>query len=348
MFGFSLSLSFAMANLSVENIWVLLLLPLVLLPFLSNVQSELNYSSLALLPTDRLSQAFDFFLKILAAIVIAAIILGISGLHQPAKAVERIGRGAQTVILFDSSTSMDTPYSGNSKGGAASRVAAWGTYESKGQVARKLLGKFVEKRQQDLFAIFVFSRNPVSIMPLSNNQNVIQAAIKAGSYERGLGTTNLGAGLLKALTFFDNKPFKGSRIIMLVSDGAAKLVRPVKEEIRNLLKRHRVTLYWLYLRDKESHGLTAEVDQLLAQEIAPEQAVNQFFSELDTPYRSFSADDPQALEDAIAEVNKLQKLPIRYEETIPKQDLSNYCYGLALALLLLLTIAKLSEIRSWH
>ncbi len=333
---------------AIEHPWVLLLLPLLLLPFISNVQSDLNYSSLALLPTDRLSQIFDVLLKLLASIFIAAIVFGISGLHRPAKAVERIGRGAQTVILFDSSTSMDTPYSGNSKGGAASRVANWGTYESKGQVARNLLGKFVEQRQQDLFAIFAFSRNPIPIMPLNHNQEVIQAAIKAGTYERGLGTTNLGAGLIKALTFFEDKPFKGSRIIMLVSDGAAKLVQPVKEEIRNLLKRHRVTLYWLYLRDKESLGFNTKIDKELAKDIAPEQAVNQYFSELDTPYRAFSADDPQALEEAIAEVNKLQNLPIRYEETIPKQDLSNYCYALALALLLLLTIAKLSEIRSWR
>ena len=352
MFGLAfsswLNTGLSTEQLAVESIWALLLLPLVLVPFFAKAKSDLNYSSLELLPVDYLSQVFEILLKILAALFIAAIILGISGLHRPAKVVERIGQGAQTVILFDSSTSMDTPYSGNSKGGAASRVAAWGTYKSKGQIARNLLGKFAEQRPQDLFAIFVFSRNPVPIMPLSNNQDVIQAAIQAGSYERGLGTTNLGAGLIKALTFFEDKPFKGSRIIMLVSDGAAKLTRPVKEEITNLLKRHRVTLYWLYLRDKESHGLTAEVDLAIAQQIAPEQAVNRFFSELDTPYRSFSADDPQALEDAIAEVNKLQKLPIRYEETIPKQDLSNYCYGLALILLLLLTVVKLSEIRSWH
>lgn len=334
--------------IAINQPWVLLLLPLMLIPFFSKVESKLTYSSLDLLPPDRLSQVLDVLLKLFAASVMGAIILGLAGLHHPAKVVERIGRGAQTVILFDSSTSMDTPYAGNSKGGAASRVAAWGTYESKGQVARKLLMKFVQQREQDLFAIFVFSRNPVPIMPLSKNQQIIQAAIRAGTYERGLGTTNLGAGLIRALTFFDNKPFKGSRIVMLVSDGAAKLVLPVKEEIRNLLKKHRVTLYWLYLRDKESLGLSADVDKSIANDVAPEQAVNQYFSELDTPYRVFSADDPKALEDAIAEVNKLQKLPIRYEETIPKQDLSHYCYGFALAFLLLLTVAKLSEVRSWH
>ena len=114
--------------------WVLLFLPLALLPFFSNVQSELKYSSVDMLPADRLSRIFELMLKLLTAIVIGSILLGLSGLHRPAKSIEKVGQGAQTIVLFDSSTSMDTPFfnSGNIKGGAASRVAAWGTYESKG------------------------------------------------------------------------------------------------------------------------------------------------------------------------------------------------------------------------
>lgn len=336
--------------LAIEHLWGLILLPIALLPFFSAEQSSLTYSSLEMLPDDRLSRVFDFSLRFLSFVVITALVLGISGLHHPATVVEKIGQGAQTVILFDSSTSMDTPFatSGSSRGGAASRVATWGTYESKGQVARKLLAKFSAERKQDLFAIFVFSRNPIPIMPLSNNQDIIQAAIKAGGYERGLGTTNLGAGLIRALHFFEDKPFKGSRLIMLVSDGAATLVNPVREEIKNLRKRYRVTLYWLYLRDQESLGLNSKVDEAIVQDTAPEQVVNQYFSEMGTPYRVFSADDPKALQDTIAEMNKLQNLPISYEETIPKQDLSRYCYGIALILLLLLTLVKFSEVRSWH
>ena len=332
--------------------WVLLFIPLMLLPFFASVQSDLKYSSIDMLPVDKLSGIFEFLLKLLTAILIGAILLGLSGLHRPAKSVEKIGQGAQTIVLFDSSTSMDTPFfnSGNTKGGAASRVAKWGTYESKGQVARKLIGKFVAQRAQDLFAIFVFSRNPVPIMPLSNNQDVIQAAIKAGGYERGLGTTNLGIGLIRALEFFQDKPFKGSRIVMLVSDGAATLTSSVRTEIESLLNRHRVTLYWLYLRDRESLGIgdgKGEEEKFL-EGTAPERIVNKHFSNMNTPYRLFSAEDPKALENAIEEVNKLQNLPIRYTETIPKIDLSKFCYGLALIILILLTIAKMSEIKAWR
>lgn len=332
---------------ALQNPWWLCLLPLALLPFIARGQNTLVYSSLAILPHDWLSQVVDVLLKLLAVLVIVAICLGMAGLYKPAERVERLGRGAQAVILFDTSTSMDTPYSG----GESSRLArymAWGRYESKGQVARKLIGKFVAQRPQDLFSIFSFSRNPIPIMPLTNNQTVIQAAIKAGTYERGLGTTDLGGGLVQALSFFENKPFKGSRMVMLVSDGAANLSEKVKQQIANLLKKHRVTLYWLYLRDAESKGLTAEVDAQLVAATAPEQLVNRFFEEVGTPYRAFAADEPKALEQAIAEVNTLQNLPIRYATTLPKQDLSNRCYAVALIALLLLLVAKFSEVRRWQ
>ncbi len=324
----------------------LLLLPLALLPFFFHGQSSVAYSSISMLPTDRLSDIISVLLRLLSATFIVALILGISGLFQSEKSIERIGQGAQTVMLLDSSGSMDKPFAtGNDN---SSKVAKWGTYKSKGQIARNLLAEYAAKRKQDMFAMFVFSGNPIAVLPLTGKQTVIQAAIAAGSIERGLATTDLGAGLIQSLEFFEDKPFTGSRIIMLVSDGAARLSIAVQDQIKHLLEIHRVTLYWIYLRAKDSPGLFKEMDDGTAQDIAPEQLVHKFFSEMSLPYRAFSAENPEALQEAITEVNKLQNLPIRYTDIIPKRDLSDGCYGIALSLLLLIFAAKLSETRVWH
>lgn len=334
----------------ITNPIVLWLLPLALLPFLPLRQSSITYSSLEMLPADRLSESLDYLLKLLAAIFIFAIVLGISGLHQSEKLAKRIGRGAQIVMLFDSSTSMDMPFinASNSSGGAASKVAKWGTYKSKGIIARELLARYASQRRQDMFAMYVFSSNPIPVLPLTNNQQLIQAAIAAGSLERGLGTTNLGSGLIRTLEFFEDKPFTGSRLVMLVSDGAAKLVEPVKDQIKHLMEKHRVTLYWVYIRDRDSPSLFSIIDEKLAKDIAPEQWVHKFFSGLNLPYRAFAAENPSALQEAISEVSKLQNLPIQYTDIIPKRDLSGWCYGIAAFLLLLLTMAKASEVQQWH
>ena len=83
---------------------------------------------------------------------------------------------------------------------------------------------------------------------------MVQAAIKAGALERGLSSTDLGTGLIRSLNFFEGKPFTGSRIILMVSDGAAQLTVPVQDEIKYLLEKYRVTLYWLYLRAREAYS----------------------------------------------------------------------------------------------
>jgi mxaC protein len=85
-----------------------------------------------------------------------------------------------------------------------------------------------------------------------------------------------------------------------------------------------------------------------AKNIAPAQIVHKFFSEMGLPYRAYSAEDPEALREAITEVSTLQNLPIRYSDIVPKQDLSNRCYGVALILSLLMLVAKIVEIRVWH
>ena len=115
-----------------------------------------------------------------------------------------------------------------------------------------------------------------------------------------------------------------------------------------LLKKHRVTLYWLYLRAINAPGLFKTIDEDTARKIAPEQIVHRFFLDTGLPYRAFSAEDPQALEEAIAEVDALQTLPIRYRDIIPKRDLAHACFAIGLALLAVYGSAKALELKQWH
>ncbi|MFK8067038.1 MAG: vWA domain-containing protein [Gammaproteobacteria bacterium] len=327
----------------------LLLLPLALLPFLLHGQKSVSYSSLALLPPDRLSDLATLLLRLFASLCITALVFGISGLFQSEKTIERIGQGAQTVLLLDSSGSMDKPFYDKKKNKtAAESVAKFGTYESKGQTARRVLADYASQRQQDMFSLFVFSSNPIAVLPLTEKQDLVQAAIAAGSIEKGLASTDLAAGLIRSLDFFEDKPFAGSRILMLVSDGAARLSMVAQEKIKYLMEKHRVTLYWFYLRGYNGPNLFEEVDKEANEKSTPEQIVHKFFSEMKSPYRAYSIENPDALNDAVTEVGKLQNLPIHYQDIIPKRDLSNWCYGLAFTLLLLLTAAKLFEIQRWR
>lgn len=332
-------------NLAVDTHWLLALLPLALLPLLVDARRPLAYPAPTLLPADPLSRMLGVLVQLCAAALIAALVLGLAGLHRPAREVERLGRGAEIVLLLDRSSSMDRPFAG---GGVVQPALAAPRGPSKGDIARRLLAEFAAARRDDLYGMLLFSTHPIPVVPLTDRDALVQAAIAVGGIGRGLARTNLGDGLIRALEFFSDRPYHGSRIVLLVSDGGARLDQRIRDRVADLARRNRVALYWIYIRSRNSPGLNAGLDAAKASEIAPEQLLHQFFQSLDAPYRSYSAEDPDALAQAIADVNRLQQLPIRYPDLLPRRDLAGLCYGAALILLAPLLAARLLELGAWR
>ena len=328
----------------VNHSWVLWLLPLSLLPYLLTRQRLLNYSSFMLLPPDRLSSALGQALRLVPPIVVALLLVALSGPFRPAQQVERIGEGAQIVLLLDRSRSMDQPFGGQ----PFSNPLVTTGYEAKGTVARRLLSEFVASRGNDMFGMLVFSTYPIQVLPLTDKQEVIQAAIRAGNIGRGLSETDVGLGLLRATEFFEDRPYTGSRIVMLISDGGARLDLRTRQMIENLFKRHRVALYWIYIRSRYSPGISDAVDASASEQTAPARALHKFFASMDVPYRVYDTEDPQSLERAITDVNRLQTLPIIYQDLVPRRDLAGICYSLSLLLLFFLVAAKSFEVAKWQ
>jgi mxaC protein len=322
--------------MSFSQSWLLWLLPLVLLPLWLRRPAPLVYSSLAALPADPLSDIVSWGLRGVMTLTIAALLLALSGPYQQPQPLERVGKGAQIVLLLDRSRSMDEEF-------ANARYRGENRLEEKGRVARDLLAAFAAGRHDDLIAMLIFSTHPIPILPLTDKPAIVQAAIRAGNIDRGLSKTNVGAGLQQALDFFRDQPYTGSRIVLLVSDGGARLDLATRIRLKNLFQRYRAALYWIYLRTYAGAGLEGE-----AHESAPERDLHRFFQTLGVPYRVYTAEDPQALEDAIADVGRLQSLPIHHLDTRPGRDLSGWFYGVALVLIGLLIAAQLLSVRRWQ
>lgn len=328
-------------SFNVSHLWVLLLLPLVLLPLVGAASPPLVYSWLQPLPVDRVSDWLGWLLRLIACAALAAIIFGLAGLYRAEAVVERVGRGAQIVLLLDRSRSMDQPLN-------LLQILDTGR-KSKGKEARQLLAEFATHRREDLFGMVEFSTYPIRVLDFTQKQEVIQAAIAAADVGHGLADTDIGRGLEAALDFFANRPYTGSRLILLVSDGGAQLDTDTRERITRLMKRYRVSLYWIYLRSFRSPGLLAEQDAPQENaETVPEHSLHQFFSSMGTPYHAYEAENPQALERAIEDVNRLENLPHIYTDILPRRDLSGFCYWAALAMVLLLILAGLLEIKEWR
>ncbi len=329
-------------TVGVTHPWVLSLLVACALPLFVRDRALVQYSSLRLIPTDTLSTAFAIALRVLKSALLVIVVIALSGPYLPEKQIERIGEGAQIVLLLDRSRSMDQPFGGR----PFTNPLITEDSDAKGAVARRLLSQFVTDRRNDKYGMLAFSAEPIQVLPLTDKTDIIRAAIAAGNIGRGLSETDVGAGIVEALRFFENQPYTGSRVVMLVSDGGARLDRTTRTQIEDMLRRNRVALYWIYIRSRHSPGL-ASTPGAARDDIAPARILHEYFTTLSTPYRVFDAEDPNALAAAISEVNELQSLPIRYVDTIPKKAISRWCYVTALLLIGLLLLIDRLEIKKW-
>jgi mxaC protein len=324
-------------NLTVESPTTLLALLIALLPLVSRSRQSNPYPYTALLPPDFISSAIDWGLRLLAAMTLSALVLGLAGLHQTEQVHERIGYGANMVLLIDRSSSMDTTFAGTTPDG---------TEESKAAAARRLLTTFIQQRPHDRIGVAAYSTAPLFVLPLTENKAATQAAIDATALP-GLAYTHISKGLSMALSFFQSPALTGSKIILLVSDGAAAIDHDNELILRQLFTQYNTRLYWIFLRTANSPGLydVAEDSRNDNAQAMPERYLHLFFSSLNIPYQAYQAENPDAMQKAIADINRLEQSPLHYLQRVPKQDLSNLCYWVAMMGIVLLLAAKFCEVK---
>ncbi|MCI0655041.1 MAG: VWA domain-containing protein [Methylococcaceae bacterium] len=323
--------------MAVDHSGLLILVLFALSPLLAPQTRLSLYSWNRLLPNDAISRMIELVLRVAGAGAITALVLGLSGIHKREQPVERIGRGARIVMLLDRSSSMDNSFAGKTPGGAE---------ESKAGAARRLLARFVGQRPDDLFGVASFSTGPMFVMPLTDNRDAIVAAIDTLILP-GLGFTHIAKGLFVALSIFPERPLEGSRILLLVSDGAAAIDSDSEAKLRRIFQDSGTRIYWLFLRTANSPGIF-DLPQNPADDnaqVRPERYLHLFFVSLKVPYKAYEAENPEALQQAIADIDRLERLPLKFTKRLPRENLDKLCYAIALACVGILICGKWAEVR---
>lgn len=316
--------------------WLWLLL-LALLPLLSSGRLRSAWSWLGEAPVDKPSSAVDLGLRLLAVLGITAFALAAAGLASGGEVLEKISRGAHIVLLIDRSSSMNETFAGKTPEG---------NEESKAAAAKNLLQAFVRRRAHDRIGLVAFSTAPMFLLPLTEHQEAVRAAIDSIDLP-GLAYTDVARGLAMALSLFDSDDPLASRVVVLVSDGAAVIDRHVQDRLRSEIALRPLHLYWLFLRTRDGPGIFDQPEEGVSdtpQEM-PERHLNLYFQTLGIPYRPFEAANAAELAKAIDDIDRTETAPIRYTELAPRHELAPALFMLAAILVVLLILAKLAEVR---
>src|SRR5687767_9880761 len=93
--------------LDFEAPWALLRLPLAILPLLRRRRDPVTFPWLVWLPVDRMGRIVRVALAMLAVVALASLVLALARPGRPETHVQRMGKGAEILVLLDRSRSMD-------------------------------------------------------------------------------------------------------------------------------------------------------------------------------------------------------------------------------------------------
>ena len=216
----------------------LLLLPLAALPFLISVSDKFLISNINVFHQDNFSKKVNLLTKIIMSLTIIISILILANPWSNSSTITQVGKGAQLVFVIDRSVSMAKPFIGGDVKNKS---------EKKSLATRRILKNFIEKRPLDMIGIVGFSNSALYGSKITKNRSYTYAAIDAAT-RSSVNQTNIGSGISSGLFMFSEIKTTGSQALVLLSDGAGKISKRVKNKISTIFSEKKINLYWIIIK----------------------------------------------------------------------------------------------------
>ena len=311
----------------IHPLW-LLLLPLSVLPFMVSISDNTAISSIKIFEQDGISKKITMLCRSLMSLIFFLLVVILANPWSKSTSITEIGKGAQLVFLIDRSVSMAKPFIGDDDNKS----------EIKSLAARRILKDFIDQRPSDMIGIVGFSNSALYASKITKNRSYTYAAIDAATGS-SINQTNIGSGITSGLFMFSEIETTGSQALVLLSDGAGKISKRVKERIAEMLNEKKINLYWIIIKEPNDVSLFSGNTYLEGREPTVIKLDN-FFKSLKTEYKAYEAENPDALSSAIADIDQKEKKPIKIERDIPGKNYNPSILKLLLALIVSLIAIK--------
>ena len=307
----------------------LILLPLLALPFIASISDKTAISNIKIFEQDGISKKITMLCRSLMSLIIVLLIVILANPWSKSTSITEIGKGAQLVFLIDRSVSMAKPFIGDDDNKS----------EIKSLAARRILKDFISQRPSDMIGIVGFSNSALYASKITKNRSYTYAAIDAATGS-SINQTNIGSGITSGLFMFSEIETTGSQALVLLSDGAGKISKRVKERIAEMLNEKKINLYWIIIKEPNDVSLFSGNTYLEGREPTVIK-LDKFFQSLNTEYKAYEAENPDALSSAIADIDQKEKKPIKIERDIPGKN-----YNPSILKLLFVLIVSLIAIKN--
>jgi mxaC protein len=307
----------------------LILLPLSALPFIASISDKTAISNIKIFEQDGISKKITMLCRSLMSLIIVLLIVILANPWSKSTFITEIGKGAQLVFLIDRSVSMAKPFIGDDDNKS----------EIKSLAARRILKDFISQRPSDMIGIVGFSNSALYASKITKNRSYTYAAIDAATGS-SINQTNIGSGITSGLFMFSEIETTGSQALVLLSDGAGKISKRVKERIAEMLNEKKINLYWIIIKEPNDVSLFSGNTYLEGREPTVIK-LDKFFQSLNTEYKAYEAENPDALSSAIADIDQKEKKPIKIERDIPGKN-----YNPSILKLLFVLIVSLIAIKN--
>ena len=310
------------------NLYWLLLLPLISLPFFFSISDKFLISNINLFHEDEFSKKINLITKLIMSLIIFFIVLILANPYSNSTSITQIGKGAQLVFVIDRSVSMAKPFIGDDANKS----------EIKSLATRRILKDFIKSRPLDMIGVVGFSNSALYGSKITKNREYTFAAIDAAT-KSAINQTNIGSGMTAGLFMFSEIETTGSQALVLLSDGAGKISKRVKNRIAQILSEKKINLYWIIIKEPNDVSLFSGNTYLEGREPTIIK-LDKFFKSLNTEYKAYEAENPDALSSAIKDIDSKEKRPIEIKRDLPGKNYNPLLLKILLTFLVILLLIK--------